>query len=306
MKLITTKLALSDLLLDPNNPHIQKLNSNLPLEKIGDSNIQLQILQQLASEKNDNILRLQVSITRNGFLHIDNIIVVPLGSEKYLVVEGNCRVAAIKLLLSFGNIHNLSDEKLQQLSQIEVKVIEKTHPDEDIMQLARLIQGLRHIPGTREAWNAFEQAWYITHMNDSCNFSLSVLAENLCQEQQVINRYYYAYKALMQLKADRNYGKFADAHLFNHFIEMFKSQEILKWLNWDANRFQFINRTNLQTMYSLICKSENDNQQKQSLRTHEDIRSFGRILSDAQITEHFLAGYLTLQQALLLVQHSLY
>jgi|GEM_PF-2992248 len=304
MQLVTVTAALDDMWLDPNNPRIRTLKNGVtvPRENIGDPDVQLQILQKFSSDKTHGIFELQVSIARNGLVPVENIIVIHHASGKYLVVEGNRRIAAIKLLLTdaYGNIHNLSREKMERLAQIEVKVVEKESPEEDIMQFVRLIQGLRHISGSKE-WEAFQKAWFICTMKDTYGMSLSNITALLGLEQGVVSRYYKTYKALMQMKDDNHFGRFAEARLFSHFEELLENTTVQRWLDWDNEQLKFKDIRNLHTMYSLLSGAKGNNQSVQYLKTHKDVRSFSRILSKPKIKENFLAGHLTLQQALTLV-----
>jgi len=168
------------------------------------------------------------------------------------------------------------------------------------MQFVRLIQGLRHISGSKE-WEAFQKAWFTCTMKDTYGMSLSDITALLGLEQRVVSRYYKTYKALTQMKDDSYFGQYAEARLFTYFEEMLENTTIQKWLDWDNNQLKFRNNTNLQTMYSLLSGTKEKNHTVQSLISHKEVRSFGRILSKPKIKENFLAGHLTLQQALTLV-----
>ncbi|MBS4032290.1 MAG: ParB N-terminal domain-containing protein [Clostridiales bacterium] len=305
MRLVTVTAALEDLWFDPSNPriHTPEDSLTLPKENIGDPDIQLEILQKLAVDKEHSIFRLQVSIARNGLLPIDNIIVIRLDNGKYLVVEGNRRIAAIKLLLmgTYGNILNLSQEKIQHLTKIKVLVVDKEYPEENIMRFARLFQGLRHISGSRDEWNDFQKAWFTCMMKDSYDMGLSDISKIFSSEQRVVSRHYKSYKALMQMKDDSHFGQFAEAHLFAHFEEMLESTTIQQWLDWDNDELKFKNTTTLHTMYSLLAGAKKQNCTVQTLKSSKDVRSFSRILSKPKIVDNFLAGHITLQDALTLV-----
>src|SRR5436190_20094686 len=76
------------LLLDPQNPRIL----------IAERAPQLDILRTLY--QNEALGELANSLARNGYFPEEPVVLVPSSeSEKYVVVEGNRRVATIKLLL---------------------------------------------------------------------------------------------------------------------------------------------------------------------------------------------------------------
>ncbi|RMH34192.1 MAG: hypothetical protein D6694_15355 [Gammaproteobacteria bacterium] len=81
-------LTVTNLLLDPNNPRIPDSGENLS---------QRDLLADLLA--NDKVYELAKSIVENGYYPVESLIIVKEGKNKY-VVEGNRRLAALKLLLS--------------------------------------------------------------------------------------------------------------------------------------------------------------------------------------------------------------
>lgn len=83
-----SQLTVTNLLLDPRNPRIP--DSGEPLS-------QRDLLADLVS--NDKVLELARSIVDNGYYPVESLIYVEENGKKY-VVEGNRRLAALKLLIS--------------------------------------------------------------------------------------------------------------------------------------------------------------------------------------------------------------
>lgn len=83
-----TQLAVTGLMLDPLNPRIPESGENLS---------QRDLLADLL--KNDKVFELAKSIVENGYYPVEALIYVEEDGRKY-VVEGNRRLAALKLLLS--------------------------------------------------------------------------------------------------------------------------------------------------------------------------------------------------------------
>ena len=82
-----TMIPLSNLLFDPENPR-------LPKEFRGNRDEQAIIKHMLRDE---SLIELMKSIGQTGYSASEPLLVVP-ESEKYIVVEGNRRLAALKLL----------------------------------------------------------------------------------------------------------------------------------------------------------------------------------------------------------------
>src|SRR5690554_1806480 len=87
------------LLLDPNNYRFIDKAEYLPVPSsdIASPRIQQRTLNFLLGNKNNNISDLISSFKTNGFLDIDQIQVKAIG-DKFVVLEGNRRVATLKYL----------------------------------------------------------------------------------------------------------------------------------------------------------------------------------------------------------------
>lgn len=83
-----SQLAVTSLLLDPNNPRIPDSSENLS---------QRDIIAVLVAK--DKIYELAENIVKNGYYPVESLIFVEEKKKKY-VVEGNRRLAALKLLVS--------------------------------------------------------------------------------------------------------------------------------------------------------------------------------------------------------------
>ena len=83
-----SQLTVTNLLLDPHNPRIPDS---------GESLSQRDLLADLV--QNDKVHELAKSIVENGYYPVEALIIVREHKKKY-VVEGNRRLAALKLLLS--------------------------------------------------------------------------------------------------------------------------------------------------------------------------------------------------------------
>ncbi len=83
-----SQLTVTNLLLDPINARIPGSSPTLS---------QRELLADLV--ENDKVLDLAKSIVDNGFFPVESLIMVEESKKKY-VVEGNRRLAALKLLIS--------------------------------------------------------------------------------------------------------------------------------------------------------------------------------------------------------------
>lgn len=145
------RLSYAELLLDPLNPR-------LPEELQGRS--QPEILEYLAT--NAGLDELARSYINNGFFQHEHLIVAP-ENDMYVVLEGNRRLAALKVLLedddaqeadlAFALDEQLTSNDRQGLLELPVFVVESR---EDV----RKYLGFRHIGGIK-TWSSEAKARYL-------------------------------------------------------------------------------------------------------------------------------------------------
>ena len=89
-------VRLDQVYLDPNNPRLEALKPEpTPDERLAEPGIQLACLERL---RKFDIKGLAESIKTSGFCTLDRVVLRRLDEDKYIVVEGNRRVAALKVL----------------------------------------------------------------------------------------------------------------------------------------------------------------------------------------------------------------
>src|SRR2546426_7407978 len=96
-----TPLKPQQLLLDPNNPRYQGDFEDfvfVPYDQIAQTRHQDRAMERLLEDR-FGVKQLAESIAQVGYLPIDNLVVSPYQGDTYLVIEGNRRLAAIRLLL---------------------------------------------------------------------------------------------------------------------------------------------------------------------------------------------------------------
>lgn len=149
-------ISIDNLYLDPNNPRFWGHQSprRIPDTRATEEAIQQRVEQNI---RRHGVEELHFSILRNGFLPLDRIVVRPLEThdDKFVVVEGNRRLAALKLLrerIREGLIaeEKISEEYLSNLSdqtkELSVLVYNGSHSDD----ISWIFQGIRHIGGIRQ------------------------------------------------------------------------------------------------------------------------------------------------------------
>lgn len=143
------------LILDPNNPRLITKDDD---RRDPDSAIDFSPeTQKRMSHANYKIDEIKKSIRENGWLPVDYIFVRKIGDTgRYLVLEGNRRVTAIRSLLEDDDT-DLSEGLRTSLEQIQVMEIVDDLPEDQIRKKITYLLGVRH-HGALKKWTPFAQA----------------------------------------------------------------------------------------------------------------------------------------------------
>lgn len=157
------------LLLDPTNPRIVLLtNEELDGDpkKLASQKIQDYILS-IVDKEEFHVAEVTNSIRKDGYIPVGNKMIVERiqGTDKFLVLEGNRRTAAIKHLLL--NKQSLAPNVIRSLEKIPVQELLFTEKGNGTREQVKFkILGLIHLTGAL-SWGAMERAYYInkSYMN---------------------------------------------------------------------------------------------------------------------------------------------
>jgi len=145
-------IPLENLIFDPENPR-------LPPE-IARSNEQ-RIIDYMLREA--NLLELMQAIAQNGYFRSEPLLVVPEKPGKFTVVEGNRRLAALKLLANPA-LASVKQNSVKEIAPSEDKDLKSipciTHKKrDDVLDYL----GYRHITGVK-SWGSLEKARYLKQL----------------------------------------------------------------------------------------------------------------------------------------------
>lgn len=152
------------LLLDPNNPRIMlKIDNSIDYtsQELASEEVQKYILS-VVDKAEFHVAELIESIRHSGFLDIGSRMIVERidSTSKYLVIEGNRRLTAIKHLLS--NPADLSPRVLASIKSISANELvftdNRQHTRKEV--IFRLL-GMIHLKG-QLVWGAMENALYVS------------------------------------------------------------------------------------------------------------------------------------------------
>jgi hypothetical protein len=290
-------LDVVDLFLDANNPRFSELGEELvtvPENRFAEEKIQSKTMEKMKAPI-FNVGELKDTIKTVGYLPMDRIIVKPWKGAvgKYVVVEGNRRVTALKWLIELHDVgkESFSDEQLANFKRIPCLLL-----DESIApaQAALILPGLRHVSGIKQ-WGPYQKAKTVFALRQS-GMSAQEAAQSLGLSTIAANRSYRCFMALEKMAADEEFGEKTTHDMYSYFEETFKRPEVRGWLGWDEVSGEFKNESNLREFYSWIVPEDEENSAK--LPEAKSIREFARIVNDPPALQLFKSDGGTLRLAL--------
>jgi ParB-like nuclease domain len=277
-------ISLSDLLLDPNNYRLQEQDSFALIES---DRFHLERVQSgtLTRLRRESIKPLRDSIFSNGFLEIERIVVTPYehAEGKYLVIEGNRRIAA---LLQLRDEHeagiNVPQSVVSVFDAAPCLLVESSGQEAFFREA---IMGIRHVGGIKE-WGGFQRAKLISDLQDTHFLDSASVAQRLGLSVQEVNRRYRAFRALQQMKEDEIYSEYATAGMYPIFHEAVSLPIVREWLDWNSDENEFQNAEHLEIFYQLISPRNvgQHDEREAKIRTYSEVRQLREILpnSDAK------------------------
>lgn len=301
--LSSIRVNLNQLLLDPNNPRFSELGEELNL--IPEQRFNEEKIQKITKEKMKNptfdVSELKDTIKTVGFLPMDRIVVRKWKGvqadaiQKYVVIEGNRRVTALKWLIDLHELgkETFTDKQLNNFNDIDALIIDDSiAPDTATL----ILPGLRHVSGVKE-WGPYQKAKAIHSLRRS-GMSPQEAAQSLGLATRTANNSYRVYLALEQMNADDEYGEYTTPRMYSYFEETFKRSEVKNWLNWDDQKEIFTNEQNLEEFYSWMIPNQEIPDEKPKLPEAKSIRDLGLIINDEQALNVFRSPEGNLARAL--------
>ena len=284
-------VSLDQLLLDPNNPRFSELGealNSIPEARFAEDKIQLNTKEKMKSSIFD-VSELKDTIKTVGFLPMDRIVVRKWkgtnadGKERYIVIEGNRRVTALKWLIDLheNGKETFSQEQIKNFTQLGVLILDdKLAPETAIL----ILPGLRHVSGVKE-WGAYQKAKAV-HALRKAGLSPQEVAQSLGLSTRAANTSYRCFLALEQMRADEEFGEFATPKMYSYFEEAFKRPDVKEWLNWGDESEHFDHEEHLKEFYSWMVPSD-DGDGSPKLPESKSVRDLGIIVKDEQALNVF-------------------
>ena len=285
-------LSLGSLFLDPNNFRFLDHPEYRPIaaENLFDVDVQRRTTGFVLGRHQESVRDLIDSIKANGWLDIDPILVERTDKGRFVVVEGNRRLATLKYLqnryqedaIDLGNLDPTT------FSSLPVVLYQDAEERDRLVMM-----GLHHISGKRR-WPAINRARAMEQLLQHFHND----ADAVCQALGVSKREFnlsVRTLALVDTYKESDYGDQLQSDQYSLFREILKSEPMRAWLGWDHTALAAISQSNLNLLFSWMSREgesddgDEDGQDVDITSTSDPVittvghvRELAKIISDPQ------------------------
>lgn len=280
--------TLDKLCLDPKNPRLGHHNVNVDLSQEDILNLMRDwVLDELA-----------ISYLESGFWAHEALLVIEEeleGQTRFVVVEGNRRLAALKYLFSAFRNEDVP-QKWKSIAK-DVKV-----PSNLFNQIPYILVnsrkeieaflGFRHVTGIKE-WNAEQKAQYIAHLIDDCGMTFQQVMRKIGSKTPTVRHSYISYRILLQMKDKLD--SFSPDDVRRRFSVMYlalRTQGVQQYLDIsvDADVKNPVPKTHLDALAKFaIWLFGSKQEDKDPLFTDSRrVEDFGKILENDEAVEYLI------------------
>ena len=164
-----------------------------------------------------------LSIAHNGYFHHEPLFATTEDEredERLVVIEGNRRLAAVRLLTDDKLRKRIKATDLPDISQQRRKALKKLPVIKCQRNEAWQYIGFKHVNGP-QPWRAYAKAKYVAWVHNELNVPLEVIAARIGDRHATVNRHYRGLMVLHQAESsgvyyieDRWEKHFAFSHLY--------------------------------------------------------------------------------------------
>ena len=250
------------LLLDAGNlrlmEHVPQDLLDTPANQIGTGPIQARLLQTFLAETRFKIEGLVTSISALGFLRNDRLIVAPYDGGRFVVLEGNRRLSAVKHILATSA--DRSRTTLATLKTLPCYVLDGQPISGDESRLkeyrdaALQYIGIRHLTGIQQ-WEPASRYEFLARLIDEQKMTPQDVANHFGQPLSAVMRDYRAHLLYRKFRDHEEQRKLQKHRLtYNTFAETTRSPDIRQWLGWSDEAQTFINEDRIKVFFDYVIK----------------------------------------------------
>jgi len=258
---------IKNIYLDPNNyrfidnEEYTKIDDN----KLFDTNIQKRTFKFLEKKGLEDLSN---SFKKNGYLPVD-IIQVQEIENKFLVVEGNRRIATLKQLWQ-----KYEEDKSIDLGELDTSIFKKVPITyyEDVKSETHhlIVMGLKHISGNKK-WGAYNEALLVRNLQIQHNMDNDTIIKSLAISKQELMKILKTL-ALIDRYKKSEFGDQFKSSMYSIFQAFISAPKIKSWLELDDD-MNISNSLNLDRLFYWISEVEEKDEETGDIRKLEKIIS---------------------------------
>ncbi len=272
--------ALSRLYLDPNNFRFIDLPEykHVAPEDAFNADVQRRTTAFILGRSQQNVQDLIASIKENGWLEIDPVLVQDKEKARYIVVEGNRRVATLKYLQRRYEEDAIDLGKLDSALFSKVPVVRYSNADP---AQSLVMMGLHHITG-KQRWPAVNRAEAIKKLNGYFDGDTDAVCRSLGISKREFNHSLRTL-ALVNSYKDSDYGDQFQSDQYNLFREILGNPPLREWLGWSNETCAASKADRLERLFLWMSQEERDDEDSALspvITTVGHIRELSKIIED--------------------------
>jgi hypothetical protein len=294
-----TDIAVDKLLFDPGNPRFGGKSESLTLSEIEK---QQDWVQKLLEGDPHWALRLLESFKKNGFIRYEPLVVRQMDG-KYVVIEGNRRLAAVRHIVA-NKEGSFPAEIVAKFKKIPVLIFHQEE-DQSHIQAMRVYLGVRHLFGFKD-WPAQSKATFLDEQVKSGD-DLERTVDELGITKNAVKRYLIPYRVIRKAKqhlkgiSDQEFWTLGEAltrSAIPEYIELEVNPDTLDVEGYSLPKLRKL----IDFLYGdLTSDGVNRDFLTRKITDTRDSSKLAKVLSDSKAAEKLERGA-SLEEALLEVQ----
>jgi len=214
------------LFLDSRNPRLVEFSVRANPNQ---SDLLKALYEQMAAEE------LAMSIAYNGYFEHEPLIIEPRADGNFTVIEGNRRLAAVKLLLSSDLRRQLKATDLPDIDSIDSTRRAEISTLPAIISTRKEVWrylGFKHVNGPA-TWGAYAKAQYVAEVHNDYGIPLADIARQIGDYSNTVERQFRGLMVIEQaerLKVFSRKNTYRDKFYFNYIYTALDNASFRKFL----------------------------------------------------------------------------
>ena len=280
------RVSLASLYLDPNNFRFADHPDYRAVapDDVFKAEVQRRTMKLVLGDNQANVDDLLKSIKENGWLDLDPILVRRQDERRFLVVEGNRRVATLKQLQARYDVDAIDLGRLDPTIFTRLPVVLHEAADE---RQHLVMMGLHHISG-KKRWPAVNRALAMKRLLSQLDGDANAVCRALGVSKQELNRSIRTL-ALVDAYKQSDYGDQFESNQYTLFREVLGKPPIRTWLGWDQTASVATEGDNLDRLFNWMSAvgsgEENDDDVQLGADIGPVITTIGHVRELAKLIE---------------------